>query len=149
MGQGRIKTGNQKEKETLQKSKKFYARTRLVELQKGLQEVIEAHQPGEAAVEETFVNKNPVSTLKLGMARGVILWVPAAANLPVAEYATHQIKKSIVGVGHADKNQVAMMVQRILPTCGAVHADAADALATAICHAHFRHSNQVWERRAL
>jgi crossover junction endodeoxyribonuclease RuvC len=89
-------------------------------------------------VEETFVNKNPASTLKLGMARGIVLLAPAQAGLVVGEYAANRIKKSVVGVGHADKNQVALMVQRLLPTSGVVSADAADALAVAICHAHYR-----------
>lgn len=113
---------------------------RLSQLYQNLIKVIEDYNPLEAAVEETFVNKNPASTLKLGMARGIVLLVPAQAGLPVGEYAANRVKKSIVGVGHADKNQVALMVQRLLPGCGPVAADAADALAVAICHAHYRKS---------
>lgn len=111
---------------------------RLSQLNTALKQVIDQYSPHEAAVEETFVNKNPNSTLKLGMARGVVLLAPAQAGLKVGEYAANRVKKSIVGVGHADKNQVAMMVQRLLPNCGLVTADAADALAVAICHAHYR-----------
>jgi crossover junction endodeoxyribonuclease RuvC len=111
---------------------------RLSQLNKALLQIIELYGPHEAAVEETFVNMNPNSTLKLGMARGVVLLAPAQAGLRVGEYAANRVKKSIVGVGHADKNQVAMMVQRLLPSCGVVTADAADALAVAICHAHYR-----------
>lgn len=111
---------------------------RLCQLNQQLLNIIETYRPHEAAVEETFVNKNPASTLKLGMARGVVLLAPAQAGLIVGEYAANRVKKSIVGVGHADKNQVAMMVQRLLPSSGIVAADAADALAVAICHAHYR-----------
>jgi crossover junction endodeoxyribonuclease RuvC len=103
-----------------------------------LSAIIKTFTPHEAAVEETFVNKNPASALKLGMARGVVLMVPAAANIPVGEYSANKVKKSVVGVGHADKDQVSMMVQRLLSGCSVVSADAADALAVAICHAHFR-----------
>jgi crossover junction endodeoxyribonuclease RuvC len=112
--------------------------TRLSQLYQGLLEIIETYVPDEAAVEETFVNKNPASALKLGMARGVVLLAPAQAGLAVGEYAANRVKKSVVGVGHADKTQIAMMVQRLLPTCHTVTADAADALAVAICHAHYR-----------
>lgn len=113
---------------------------RLHQLNVQLLQIIKQYEPQEAAVEETFVNKNPTSTLKLGMARGVVLLAPAQAGLCVGEYAANRVKKSIVGVGHADKNQVAIMVQRLLPSCGEVIADAADALAVAICHAHYRGS---------
>ena len=112
--------------------------TRLSQVYQGLLKIIETYAPMEAAVEETFVNKNPASALKLGMARGVVLLAPAQAGLVVGEYAANRVKKSVVGVGHADKAQIAMMVQRLLPTCHAVTADAADALAVAICHAHHR-----------
>lgn len=97
--------------------------------------VVERFRPDEAAVEETFVNRNPVSTLKLGAARGVVLLAPARAGLPVAEYAPNRVKKAVVGVGHASKEQVAAMVRHLLPGTAA-EADAADALAVAICHAH-------------
>lgn len=110
---------------------------RLNELFDGVAAVVEAQRPLEAAVEETFVNVNPGSTLKLGQARGVVLLAPARAGLPVHEYAANLVKKSVVGAGHADKNQIAMMVARLLPGVTAT-ADAADALAVAICHAHHR-----------
>nr|WP_242508821.1 crossover junction endodeoxyribonuclease RuvC [Candidatus Finniella inopinata] len=110
---------------------------RLNTLFQGLMVVLEDHQPDEAVVEETFVNNNAVSTLKLGMARGVVLLAPASLNIPVFEYSANKIKKSVVGVGHADKSQVLMMVQRLLPTLqSGLKLDAADALAAAICHAH-------------
>lgn len=108
---------------------------RLGELYRLLGEVLDRFQPDAAAVEETFVNKNPGSTLRLGMARGVVLLAPAERGIPVFEYATNLVKKSVVGVGHADKTQVQMMVKRLLPGAGS-GADACDALAVAICHAH-------------
>jgi crossover junction endodeoxyribonuclease RuvC len=115
---------------------------RLAELYAGLQAVIEAHAVDEAAVEETFVNRNPASTLKLGQARGVVLLAPAAKGLPVAEYAANLVKKSLVGFGHADKDQMQHMIAALLPGAelgkGKGAADAADALAVAICHAHHR-----------
>ena len=98
--------------------------------------VIERLRPDEAAVEETFVNKNAASTLKLGVARGVVLLAPAERGLPVAEYSANMVKKSVVGAGHAGKEQVQLMVRRLLPGCAIEAADAADALAVAICHAH-------------
>jgi crossover junction endodeoxyribonuclease RuvC len=107
---------------------------------------VAAHRPLEAAVEETFVNVNPASTLKLGQARGVVMLAPARAGLVVFEYAANLVKKSVVGTGHADKKQVAMMVGRLLPGCEAT-ADAADALAVAICHAHHRTHHQAMARR--
>ena len=109
---------------------------RLKELHDGLVAVIRDFAPDEAAVEETFVNKNPVSTLKLGLARGVALLVPALAGLEVGEYPANLVKKSVVGVGHATKEQVQMMVGRLLPGVKLESADAADALAVAICHIH-------------
>jgi crossover junction endodeoxyribonuclease RuvC len=111
---------------------------RLLFLFEGLTEVIAAHAPDEAAVEEVFVNMNPSSTLKLGHARAAALIAPAKAGLPVAEYAARQVKKAVVGAGAADKSQIAFMVRRLLPTAGEVAADAADALAVAITHAHLR-----------
>jgi crossover junction endodeoxyribonuclease RuvC len=110
---------------------------RLAELFEAIAAVVAAQQPVEAAVEETFVNINPGSTLKLGQARGVVLLAPARAGLPVVEYAANLVKKSVTGAGHADKRQIAMMVGRLLPGVEA-SADAADALAVAICHAHHR-----------
>jgi len=110
---------------------------RLRDLHEGLAQVLANFDPDEAAVEETFVNKNPGTTLRLGEARGVVVLAPALAGLPVAEYSANRIKKSIVGAGHAAKEQVQMMVGRILPGCQFSSPDAADALAVAICHAHF------------
>ncbi|MFC4348142.1 crossover junction endodeoxyribonuclease RuvC [Kordiimonas lipolytica] len=109
---------------------------RLVELSEGLEAVIADWQPRSCAVEETFVNKNPTSTLKLGQARGIALLIPARAGLPVAEYTPNHVKKSVVGVGHAAKEQVDAMVQVLLPGVKINGPDAADALAVAICHAH-------------
>jgi crossover junction endodeoxyribonuclease RuvC len=101
-------------------------------------EVCAAHACDEAAIEEVFVNVNPASTLKLGQARAAVMLAPARAGLSVAEYSPNLIKKAVVGAGHADKTQIAFMVKRLLPTCGEVKADAADALAVAITHAHHR-----------
>ncbi len=109
---------------------------RLAALFDGIARVIADFAPDAAAVEETFVNRNAASTLKLGQARGVVMLAPAMAGLPVAEYATNLIKKSLVGAGHAAKPQVAMMVRTLLPGAKLETADAADALAVAICHAH-------------
>jgi crossover junction endodeoxyribonuclease RuvC len=111
---------------------------RLRQLFDGLGEVIAAHAPVEAAVEETFVNRDPQSALKLGQARGIALVAPALAGLPVAEYAANLVKKTVVGAGHAEKAQVAMMIRVLLPRAEAKSADAADALAIAICHAQHR-----------
>jgi crossover junction endodeoxyribonuclease RuvC len=111
---------------------------RLRQLLDGLSAVISAHGPMEAAVEETFVNRDPQSALKLGQARGVALVAPALAGLPVAEYAANLVKKTVVGAGHAEKTQVAMMIRVLLPRAEAKSADATDALAIAICHAQHR-----------
>ncbi|NQW01763.1 MAG: crossover junction endodeoxyribonuclease RuvC [Rhodospirillales bacterium] len=116
---------------------------RLVQIQTGLQAVIALYRPDEAAVEETFVNKNPVSTLKLGQARGIALVVPATQGIPVSEYLPNLVKKTVVGSGHAAKEQVQMMVRTLLPGCQISTADAADALAVAICHAHHRRADSV------
>ena len=112
--------------------------TRLVELHHGISAVIEEHAPDEAAVEETFVSAGARSALQLGQARGVVLMTPALRGLPVGEYAANLIKKSVVGTGHAEKAQVQMMIKILLPTATFKGADAADALAIAICHAHHR-----------
>lgn len=109
---------------------------RLAQLDDGLAKVLKDVQPDAAAVEETFVNMNPRSTLKLGQARGVCLLAPARTGLIVHEYATNLIKKSIVGSGHASKDQMGMMIRTLLPSCGPLSEDEADALAVAICHAH-------------
>jgi len=109
---------------------------RLVTLDRELTDVILLHRPDAAAVEEVFVNMNPQSTLKLGQARGVCLLAAARAGLPVAEYATRLVKKAIVGTGGADKTQVQAMLGVLLPGVKLAGADAADALAVAIAHAH-------------
>jgi crossover junction endodeoxyribonuclease RuvC len=111
---------------------------RLALIHRALIRLIEDQRPAEAAVEETFVNRDPQSTLKLGQARGVALAALAIQGLPVAEYAANLIKKTVVGVGHAEKRQVAMMVKTLLPLSQASSPDAADALAVAICHAQHR-----------
>ena len=113
---------------------------RLAFIHRGLTALIERHRPDEAAVEETFVNRDPQSALKLGQARGVALAAPAMMGLLVAEYAANVIKKTVVGAGHAQKDQVAMMVRLLLPTCQISSADAADALALAITHAQHRNA---------
>jgi crossover junction endodeoxyribonuclease RuvC len=100
--------------------------------------VLNQYAPQEAAVEETFVNAGARSALILGQARGVVLLAPAARGLPVAEYAANLVKKSVVGTGHAEKGQVALMVKTLMPAADVKGADAADALAIAICHAHHR-----------
>ena len=114
---------------------------RLLALHTAISALIASHAPDEAAVEEVFVNKNPQSTLKLGQARGVVLL--AVGHLPVAEHATRLVKKALTGTGAAEKAQVAAMVARILPGCGAMGEDEADALAVAIAHAHLRTSRQM------
>lgn len=111
---------------------------RLAGIFSGLADVLATHTPDEAAVEETFVNANPRDALVLGEARGVVLLAPAHHGLAVASYAANTVKKSVVGKGHADKTQVQMMVRTLLPASGHQPADAADALAVAICHAHAR-----------
>lgn len=111
---------------------------RLAQLFEGLLAVLRQHTPDEAAVEETFVNQGPRSALLLGQARGVALMTPASIGLPVAEYAANLVKKSVVGSGHAEKAQIALMVRTLLPQASFTGADAADALALAICHAHHR-----------
>lgn len=111
---------------------------RLRQLHDGLTRIVSSTAPDEVAVEETFVNRDPQSTLKLGQARGIALVVPALAGLSVAEYATNLVKKTVVGVGHADKKQIQMMVRVLLPKAETKSADAADALAVAICHAQHR-----------
>ena len=111
---------------------------RLAEIHRGLTAVVESHRPDEAAVEHTFINKDPTATLKLGQARGIAMLVPALAGLPVAEYEPNKVKKSVVGAGHADKTQIHMMIGVLLPKAEPKTADAADALAIAITHAHHR-----------
>lgn len=109
---------------------------RLLALHRGLAEVLARLRPTEAAVEEVFLNRNPQSSLKLGQARGVVILAAAEAGLPVAEHATRLVKKALTGTGGAAKEQVAAMVARLLPGCGPLGEDEADALAVAIAHAH-------------
>ncbi len=111
---------------------------RLATLYHGLTSVIDEWAPVETALEETFVNKNPASALKLGQARGVLLMSPALKGLSVSEYGANKVKKSVVGSGHASKDQMMMMVKTLLPSCGTLSEDEADALAVAITHAHYR-----------
>jgi len=121
---------------------------RLVHLFEGLSALIGKYQPDEAAVEETFVNQGARSALQLGQARGVVLMTPAALGLPVGEYAANLVKKSVVGTGHADKNQIQLMIRTLLPTADFSGADEADALAIAICHAHHRVDLQLRAQKA-
>ena len=116
---------------------------RLLILFDAIAAVIAAHAPDEAAVEETFMNNNAASALKLGHARAMALVAPARAGLPVAEYAATVVKKAVVGTGGADKSQVGWMIARLLPTAGTTATDAADALAVAIAHAHARTARRV------
>ena len=109
---------------------------RLAALYRGLRAVIAEHAPDAAAVEQTFVNKDAVGTLKLGQARGIALLAPAEAGLEIGEYAPNAVKKTVVGVGHAAKEQIQHMVKFMLPGVTFAGPDAADALAVAICHAH-------------
>ena len=113
---------------------------RLVAIHDGLTKVIAEHAPHEAAVEQTFVNVNGAATLKLGQARGIAMLVPARAGLAVNEYAPNLVKKTVVGAGHADKDQIRMMIGVLLPKADPQSEDAADALAIAITHAHHRQS---------
>ncbi len=111
---------------------------RLSTIYRGLAELLANWQPDEAAVEHTYVNKNPGAALKLGQARGVALLAPALLGIPVAEYQAMEVKRAVVGTGHADKVQVEAMVRRLLPGATIRRADASDALAVAICHASHR-----------
>jgi crossover junction endodeoxyribonuclease RuvC len=113
---------------------------RLCQLHDGLLAVLREFAPDEAAVEQTFVNRDATATLKLGQARGVAMLVPALAGLSVAEYAPNAVKKAVIGVGHGDKKQINMMVKVLMPKAVFDSDDAADALAIAICHIHHRQS---------
>jgi crossover junction endodeoxyribonuclease RuvC len=117
---------------------------RLKHLHDALLGLLDRYRPAEAAVEETYVNRNGAATLKLGYARGVALLAPALAGVPVAEYAAKTVKMAVVGTGGADKEQVQVMVRRLLPGAAIGRSDAADALAVAICHAHHRTSRLAW-----
>ena len=121
---------------------------RLVQLRGALAQVIAEWQPDEAAVEETFVNTDARATLKLGQARGIALLVPAEAGLAVAEYAPNHVKKTVVGSGHAEQDQIHHMVRVLLPRAQPGSPDAADALAVAICHAHHRGAQTLAQRLA-
>ena len=123
---------------TVRSDEKQALAVRLCQLHDGLFAVIRDMAPMEAAVEQTFVNKDAAATLKLGQARGIAMLVPARAGLSVAEYAPNAVKKAIVGAGHAEKRQIRMMVSILLPRATFDTDDSADALAIAICHAHHR-----------
>jgi crossover junction endodeoxyribonuclease RuvC len=114
--------------------------SRLLAIHEGLSRVLGDYQPAEAAVEQTFVNKDGAATLKLGQARGIAMMTPAMFGIVVAEYAPNLVKKTVVGAGHADKTQIQMMLKILLPKAEFKRADAADALAIAITHAHHRQS---------
>jgi crossover junction endodeoxyribonuclease RuvC len=117
---------------------------RLKCLHDALAALIAEQRPDEAAVEETYVNRNGTATLKLGYARGVALLAPTLQGVPVSEYGAKTVKMAVVGTGGASKEQVQMMVRRLLPGATLRRADAADALAVAICHAHHRASRKSW-----
>lgn len=125
---------------TVRSDEKAPLATRLCQLHDGLAEVLHQAMPHEAAVEQTFVNKDATATLKLGQARGIAMLVPARAGLVVAEYAPNAVKKAVIGVGHGEKKQIHMMVKVLMPKAIFDTDDAADALAIAICHAHHRPS---------
>lgn len=111
---------------------------RLLQIHQQLAEILRRYDPDEAAIEETFVNKDARATLKLGQARGAAMLAPALAGIGVAEYAPNVVKKSVVGAGHAEKDQIKHMVKVLLPRAELNSADSTDALAIAICHAHHR-----------
>ena len=117
--------------------------TRLLQIHSRLVEILRRYTPDEAAIEETFVNKDARATLKLGQARGAAMLAPALAGITVAEYAPNVVKKSVVGAGHAEKDQVKHMVKVLLPRAELNTADSIDALAIAICHAHHRGSQTL------
>jgi crossover junction endodeoxyribonuclease RuvC len=121
---------------------------RLMALDAALAQLIALYRPQEAAVEETYVNRNATATLKLGYARGVALLAPARCGIAVFEYGAKTVKMAVVGTGNADKDQVGLMVRRLLPGSVEKRADAADALAVAICHAHHRSSQMLWKQPA-
>ena len=111
---------------------------RLAQIHRTLNEVIETYHPDEAAIEQVFLNDNPTSTIKLGMARGVVILAPALYNIPVTEYEPNKVKKAVVGVGKAAKQQVETMVKVLLPGCNPKNNDSSDALAIAIAHFNYR-----------
>ena len=111
---------------------------RLAVIHRALNEVIETYHPQEAAIEQVFLNENPTSTIKLGMARGVVILAPALFGIPVCEYEPTKVKKAVVGVGRAERSQVETMVKILLPGCKPKNNDSSDALAMAICHNSYR-----------
>ncbi|MGN0914456.1 MAG: crossover junction endodeoxyribonuclease RuvC [Alphaproteobacteria bacterium] len=116
---------------------------RLAVIHKTLADVIDAYKPDEAAIEQVFLNDNPMSTIKLGMARGVVILAPALYNIPVCEYEPTKVKKALVGVGRAEKSQVETMVKVLLPGCKPKNNDSSDALAIAITHYNYRQSRAL------
>ncbi len=116
---------------------------RLAQIHKTLNEVIELYKPQEAAIEQVFLNDNPKSTIKLGMARGVVILAPSLFNIPVTEYEPTLVKKAVVGVGRAEKSQVEAMIKVLLPGCKPKNNDSSDALAMAITHNAFRKSAAI------
>jgi crossover junction endodeoxyribonuclease RuvC len=122
---------------------------RLADLHRALVDIAADFAPDEAAVEETFVNRNPASALKLGQARGAVLLVPGLLGIPVAEYSANHVKKSVCGSGHASKEQISAMVAILLPGFSSDSFDAADALAVAICHTHHSQSEARIEAAEL
>ncbi|MEM9469959.1 MAG: crossover junction endodeoxyribonuclease RuvC [Pseudomonadota bacterium] len=129
-------------RETIKPNKNIVLSERLKVLYCGLIEIIEQYQPDSAAIEETFMNNNPASALKLGVARGVAMVAPATKGLEVGEYPANLIKKSVVGAGKCSKEQMGMMIRTLLPSCGEPSEDEADALAVAITHAHHYQSRE-------
>lgn len=125
---------------TVETNDKLSLAERLVSIHDGLTRIVDEFRPDEAAVEQTFVNRDGASTLKLGQARGIALLVPAKAGVMVAEYAPNLVKKTVVGAGHAEKAQIGVMIGILLPKADPQSPDAADALAIAITHAHHRKS---------
>ncbi len=123
---------------TISSNSKDGLANRLATLFEGLSSILAAWEPVEAAVESTFVNRDAAATLKLGQARGIALVAPALSGLAVAEYAPNQVKKTVVGAGHADKQQIRAMIGHLLPKANPRNEDEADALAIAITHAHHR-----------
>ena len=116
---------------------------RLAMINKTLTSIIELYKPDEAAIEQVFLNANPASTIKLGMARGVVIMTPAMFGIPVTEYEPNKVKKAVVGVGKAEKSQVETMVKILLPGCKPKNNDSSDALAIALCHNSFRRTRSA------
>lgn len=122
---------------------------RLRSIHEGLSAVLAAYRPAEAAIEETFVNKDARATLKLGQARGIALLAPAQKGLRIAEYPPNVIKKTVTGTGHGEKGQIQAMIGFLLPKAKFESADEADALAIAICHASHRSTQRKIAERTL